>query len=203
MKSRFRLAWAIPIGVAVPLILLVALVGCKVGPDYKRPVVDAPGTFRRAASDTNAPDGSTSFGDVGWWNVFKDPQLSAYLKEALTNSWDIKIAASRVMQAEATARITHSQYFPSISAGGDLVTARSSEKGPVAIPPGVNPQRTYGDVVVSMSAYEVDLWGRIRRANEAARANLLATVEAQNVVRQTLVTQGATAYLELLELDLE
>jgi len=203
MRSGFRLAWGIPIAVAVPLILSVALVGCKVGPDYKRPVVDTPGTFRRAASDTNAPDGSASFGDVGWWNVFKDPQLSAYLKEALTNSWDIKIAASRVLQAEAAARITRSQYFPSISAGGDLVTARTSEKGPVAIPPGVNPQRTYGDVVVSMSAYEVDLWGRIRRANEAARANLLATVEAQNVVRQTLVTQVATAYLELLELDLE
>jgi len=179
------------------------LIGCAVGPDYKRPVVNTPDSFRRAASDSNAPAGANTFADLGWWETYKDPQLRAYLAEALTNSWDIKIAAARVLQAEATARITRSQFFPTVNAGGDLVTTRASEKGSVPFPSGANPQRGYGDVFVSMPGYEVDLWGRIRRANEAARANLLATVEAQRAVRQTLVADVATAYLELLELDLE
>ncbi len=177
--------------------------GCAVGPDYKRPAVDMPGAYRLAASDTNPPAGTGSFADLGWWDTFDDPQLRAYLAEALANSWDIKIAAARVLQAEAAARITRSQFFPTINAGGDIYTSRASQKGPVIVPSGLNPQRGYGDVFLSMSAYEVDLWGRIRRANEAARATLLATVEAQRSVRQTLVAEIAAAYLELLELDLE
>jgi multidrug efflux system outer membrane protein len=179
------------------------LAACAVGPNYKRPVVNAPDSYRRAASDDKAAAGTNTFADLGWWETYKDPQLRAYLTEALTNSWDIKIAAARVLQAEATARITRSQFFPTVNAGGDLITSRASEKGPVPFPSGANPQRGYGDVFVSMPGYEVDLWGRIRRANEAARANLLATVEAQRAVRQALVADVATAYLELLELDLE
>jgi multidrug efflux system outer membrane protein len=190
-------------GGIILLALLAALAGCAVGPDYKRPVVDSPGAFRRAASDTSAPSSTNSFADLGWWETFQDPQLTAYLAEALTNSWDIKIAATRVLQAEAAARITRSQFFPTINAGGDLPTSRASARGPIPIPDFDNPSKTYGDVFLSMPAYEVDLWGRIRRANEAARAQLFATVEAQRTVRQTLVAEVATAYLDLLELDLE
>jgi multidrug efflux system outer membrane protein len=179
------------------------LTGCAVGPDYKRPSVVEQDAFRRAATDTRAPAGTNSFADLGWWQTYRDPQLNAYIAEGLTNSYDIRIAAARVLQAEAQARITHSQFFPTVNVGGDLVTTRSSERGPVPIPPGLNPQRGYGDVFASMPAYEIDLWGRIRRANEAARAHLLATVEAQRAVRQTLVADIATAYLGLLELDLE
>jgi multidrug efflux system outer membrane protein len=184
-------------------VALLVLAGCAVGPNYKRPVVDSPEGFRRSATDTNAPTGTNSFADLGWWETFRDPQLTAYLAEALTNNWDTKIAAARVLQAEAVARITRSQFMPTINAGGDLVTSRASEEGPTPIPPGVNPRRDYGDVFLSMPAYELDLWGRIRRANEAARAQLLATVEAERTVRQTLVAQVATAYLDLLEFDLE
>ncbi len=184
------------------VLLLLALGGCAVGPDYKRPSVETPAAYRRAATDTNTAPETTSFADLGWWEVFKDPQLREYIAEALTNSWDVKIAAARVLQAEAAARVTRSQYFPTINAGGDLVTTRTSEKGPVPTS-GINPEKSYGDLFVSMSAYEVDLWGRIRRANEAARANLLASVEAQRAVRQMLVGDVAAAYLDLLELDLE
>jgi outer membrane protein, multidrug efflux system len=197
MKSILRHPFA-SIGIA-----LFVLAGCAVGPNYKRPVVDSPGAFRRSATDTNTSSGTNSFADFGWWETFQDPQLTAYLAEALTNSWDIKIAAARVLQAEAVARITRSQFMPTINAGGDLVTSRTSEKGPTPIPPGVSPRQEYGDVFLSMPAYELDLWGRIRRANEAARAQLLATVEAERTVRQTLVAQVATAYLDLLEFDLE
>lgn len=177
--------------------------GCAVGPNYKRPVVDTPDSYRRAASDTNAPSGTNTFADLGWWETFNDPQLTAYVAEALTNSWDIKIIAARVLQAEASLRITRSQFLPTVNAGGDVYTARASQTGPSAVPSGVNPQQNYGDAYLSMPAYEVDLWGRIRRASEASRARLLATTDAQRIVRQTLVAQVATAYLDLLELDLE
>lgn len=183
--------------------VLLLLAGCTVGPNYQRPAVDVPGTYRRAATDTNAFSGANSLGDLGWWAVYDDPQLRAYIAEALTNNWDIKIAAARVLEAEASAQVTRSQFFPSIIAGGDAYTSRVSQDGASLVPPHVNPEREYGDVFLSMPTYEVDLWGRIRRANEAARARLLESVDAQRVVRQTLVSQVATTYLSLLELDLE
>jgi len=195
---------ALPALAAVALVL--ALAGCAVGPNYQRPPVETPAAYRTAASgpaNPTGPAGTPSFADLGWWQVFGDPQLNAYLHEALTNNWDVRIAAARVLQAEASVKIARSQYFPSVQAGGDLSTTRASETGPTRIPAGVNPRSEYGDVFLSMSAYEVDLWGRIRRGNEAARARLLATVEAQNAVRQTLVAEVASTYLDLLELDLE
>jgi multidrug efflux system outer membrane protein len=198
-----RISSAASLATALSLVLLAALAGCAVGPDYQRPAVDAPAAYRTAASDTNAPAGTNTFADLGWWAVFGDPQLTSYISDALTNNWDIKIMASRVLQAEAALRIARSQFFPTVSAGGDLVTSRASQNGSTPIPAGVNPQQGYGDVFVGMSAYEVDLWGKLRRANEAARARYLATQDAQRTVRQTLVAQVATAYLALLELDYE
>ncbi len=182
---------------------MILLAGCAVGPDYQRPAVEAPAAYRTAASDTNASVGTNTFADLGWWAVFQDPQLSAYIGDALTNNWDIKIIAARVLQAQASLQVARSQFFPNLSAGGDLVTSRASQNGPSPIPSGANPQQNYGDVFAGMSAYEVDLWGKIRRANEAARARYLATEDAQRAVRQTLVAQVAAAYLALLELDYE
>jgi outer membrane protein, multidrug efflux system len=191
-------------GVLAVLCLGVTLLGgCAVGPNYQRPALDTPADYRTAASDTNAPAGTNTFADLGWWEVFQDAQLTAYLSEALTNNWDIKIAAARVLQAAASLQVTRSQFFPTVNAGGDLVTSRASEKGPSPVPSTLNPQRDYGDVFAAMPAYEVDLWGKLRRENEAARAQLLATQDAQRTVRQTLFAQVATAYLELLALDYE
>ncbi len=196
----FRISSAAALSSLLAFGLLAALAGCTVGPDYKRPTVETPATYHNPV-DATAPAGTNSFGDLGWWEVFQDHQLTAYLGEALTNNWDIKIAAARVLQAEAALRVTRSQYFPNVNAGGDWWTTRASEKGPSPVPSNLNPQREYGDVFASMPAYEVDLWGRIRRANEAARARLFATQDAQRTVRQTLVAQVATVYLELLALD--
>jgi len=181
----------------------ILIAGCTVGPDYRRPAMNTPQEYRAPEGVPDQPPVDVSFGDVHWWGTFNDPQLQAFIKEALTNSYDIQIAAARVLQAEAALRVTRSQFFPTINAGGDLVTSRASETGASEVPSGVNPQREYGDVFLSMPAYELDLWGRIRRASEASRALMLATEEAQRTVRQTLVAQVATAYLELLELDLE
>lgn len=186
------------------LCLAMALLGaCAVGPDYHRPAVDTPATFRTAASDARDLSDPASLADFHWAQVIQDPQLQAYIREALTNNWDVQIAVARVLQAEAAARVTRSQFVPTVVAGGDLTTTRASERGPTTIPSGIDPQKEYGDVYVSMPAYELDLWGRIRRAHEAARAQLLAAQVAQHTVRQTLVAQVATAYLNLLELDYE
>lgn len=179
------------------------LAGCAVGPDYERPSIETPGAYRRAASDSTILADAESFANLGWWEVFNDPQLSAYLAEALTNNWDVQIAAARVMQAEAVLGIARADFFPTVAAGGDLQTARASERGPTPIPPGISPQAEYGDLFASMAAYEVDLWGRIRRANEAARAELLASEASQRTVRQTLVANVASTYLDLLRLDYE
>jgi multidrug efflux system outer membrane protein len=183
--------------------LLAALAGCAVGPDYQRPALDTPATFRASSGSTTDLTSTNSLATLGWWEVMNDPQLQAYIAEALTNSWDIQIAAARILQAEAAARVTRSQFFPSVGAGADWNTTRASENGPGGVPAGSNPQRDYSSVYGTMAAYEVDLWGRIRRANEAARAQLFATEAAQQTVRQTLVAQVATTYLSLLELDQE
>jgi outer membrane protein, multidrug efflux system len=183
-------------------LLMLLLVGCKVGPNYLRPNVNPPAQFRRAASDRAISTTTNSFADLGWWNVYDDPQLRAYITEALTNSTDIRIAAARVLQAEAIARITRSQYFPEINAGGEIKTVRLSQRSG-EFPLGIKPEATFGDVFLFSPSYEVDLWGRIRRANEAAVARVLSAEWAQNTVRQTLVADVATIYLQLLTLDLQ
>ena len=196
-----RISSAATIASVLCPVLVAALAGCTVGPNYKRPAVDTPAGLSPRRPTSDAPSGTNSFADLGWWEVFEDPQLTAYVAEALTNNWDIKIAAARVLQAAASLQVTRSQFFPTVNAGGDWWTTRASQKGPSPIPSTLNPQRDYGDVFASMPSYEVDLWGKIRRANEASRAQLLATQDAQRTVRQTLVAQVATAYLELLALD--
>ncbi len=197
----FRTSRTATCATAFSLVLLAALAGCAVGPIYQRPALETPATFRAAGSETADLSATNSVADLGWWQVMPDPQLQAYIAEALANSWDIKIAAARVLQAEAIARVTRSQFMPTVGAGADWTTARTSENGPSGALP--NPQQDFGSVYGTMAAYELDLWGRIRRANEAARAQLLATEAAQQTVRQTLVAQVATAYLSLLELDHE
>ncbi len=203
-KSEFRFCqmrkrnWSVCLGLIAGLVFLAS--GCAVGPDYKRPEVDTPSIYRSAASDTRDLSEVKSLADLGWDEVFVDATLRGYINEALTNSWDIKAAAARVLQAEAGLRVTRSEFLPSISAGGDVVTSRTSERGPAGIS-SANAQHEYGDVYVAMSTYELDLWGRVRRATEAARARLLATEAAQDAVRQTLVTDVASTYLQLLQLD--
>jgi len=182
---------------------LVLAGGCAVGPDYQRPALAEPTAYRSADSGPDVTGTTPSFADLGWWQVFSDAQLQGYVQEALTNNWDLRIAAARVLQAEATARVARSQFFPNVGLGGDVAMSRASEVGPTPIPSGTDPTANYGTVYASMSTYEVDLWGRIRRSNEAARARLLASEAAQKVVRQQLVAAVAANYLELLQLDYE
>ncbi|MGO8838142.1 MAG: efflux transporter outer membrane subunit [Limisphaerales bacterium] len=190
-------------GVGTLGVAVFFLSSCAVGPNYKRPAIDTPDAYRTAGSDTNAPSGTNSLADLGWWQVFQDLQMTAYISEALTNNWDVKIAAARVLQAQGALGVARSQFFPTINAGGDLQYSRASQNGPAAPAAGMNPEAKYGDAYLFAPSYEVDLWGKIRRANEAARARYLASQDAQRIVRQTLVAQVAAAYLGLLELDYE
>jgi len=173
--------------------LLLSLTACKVGPNYKRPGVTLPDQYRGLAPDATTQAGAASFGDSKWATVFQDPVLEGLIKEALANNYDIRIAASRVAQAQAIVGVTRADQFPQVSAGGSIQNQRSGlyTGGP-----------TFDALGISMS-YIVDFWGQYRRATEAARAQLLATEYAQGVVRATLVSDVASSYFLLRQFDMQ
>jgi multidrug efflux system outer membrane protein len=148
-------------------------------------------------------EAGADLGSLHFSEVYPDEFLQGYIADALTNNWDVRIAVARVLQAEAAAQVTRSQFWPTLQAGGDLQTARASENMGNPLPAGVDSQREYGTLGLAMPAYEVDLWGRLRRSDEAARARLLAAEESRLTVQQTLVAQVASSYFQLLALDRE
>ena len=187
------------------------LTGCAVGPNYKRPTVDVPGTYRGSTPDTPAGADSQqvkseqakteqaklSLGDEKWWQVFEDPELQGLIRTALKNNYDIRIAAARVLQAQAQLGITRADQFPSVSGGGNITSEQSPQIGPIPAY-----EVTLGQLTAS-AAWNVDFWGKYRRATEAARATLLASEWARKAVTATLVANLATSYFQLRELDLE
>ena len=166
-----------------------------VGPDYVRPVVDVPAAFRyedREAQET---------ANTEWWKQFQDPVLDALIAEALANNKNIKIAAANIEQAAGVLMQTRSPLFPQIGYGGSGAQG-SAQARPDATPmPSIvpNPQTSYQ--VLASASWEIDLWGRIRRLSEAARAELLATEEARRGVILSLVSSVASNYIQLLGLD--
>jgi multidrug efflux system outer membrane protein len=196
------------------LAAIAALAGCTVGPNYKRPAVDVPLAYRAATADTPAGDHPTSdqpapqsaataptpvksFGDEKWWDVFQDRELQNLIRTALKNNYDVRIAATRVLQAQAQLGITRADQFPTLGVGGNIESQRNPKLGPI---PGY--EVTLGQVSAS-AAYNIDFWGKYRRATEAARATLLANEWAQKEVMATLVANVATAYFQLRQFDLE
>lgn len=178
------------------LLGLVGWAGCTVGPDYRRPDVAVPAAFRGQAA--GAPGGPDSIADLAWWKVFQDEQLQQLIRTALQTSYDVRIAAARVLDAQAQVVITRSFQFPSVNLSGNTVYTRiTGDRPPLTAEETFNPA---GSLDLS---WELDFWGRVRRATEAARAQLLATDEARHAVLTTLVSSVATAYLQLRELDLE
>jgi multidrug efflux system outer membrane protein len=173
----------------------VWLGGCAVGPDYKRPVVVSPAVFRGDSAPTN-----NSFADLDWWQVYKDPTLQALVREAFTNNYDLRIAVTRVEQARALAMQARSPFVPSLNYNGSISRGRNEAFGS----PFPNNASTMTSATATLNAFwEVDLWGRVRRLNEAARARLLASEEARHGVRMTLLGEVAADYFRLLELDQE
>jgi outer membrane protein, multidrug efflux system len=186
------------------LILLAVIVsllsGCMVGPKYRKPEVKPPAVFRADPAATPDPN---SLADLRWFEVFKDERLQELIRTALVQNYDLREAVARVSAARANLGITRSDQFPSITAGADMTTLRNSSSGSFPIPSGVSLDRTFGGVVLNLLSFELDLWGRLRRATEAARADLLAADENRKAVITTLVGDVAASYFDLLELDME
>jgi outer membrane protein, multidrug efflux system len=187
------------------LILLAVIVsllsGCMAGPKYRKPEVKAPAVFRADPAATPDPN---SLADLRWFEVFKDERLQELIRTALVQNYDLREAVARVNAARANLGITRSDQFPTIAAGADMTTLRNSTGGQFAgIGGGFARDRTFGTVVLNLLSFELDLWGRLRRATEAARADLLAAEENRKAVITTLVGDVAAAYFDMLELDME
>jgi multidrug efflux system outer membrane protein len=174
------------------LILLLCLGGCKVGPNYQRPPLDVPGQYRGTAPDLPQQPAGGPFGEMKWPTVYQDAALQALLKEALTNNYNIRIAASRIMQAQASLGITRANQFPTVEGFGSIQNEQSTP---------LFTGSPWLDTLGLQMNYIVDFWGQYRRATEAARANLLATQYAKNVVEITLISSIATTYFQLRQFD--
>src|SRR4051794_14939831 len=184
-------------------LLPLVLAGCMVGPNYNRPAIATPAGFR--APEPLPPDQAASLADLKWFQVFKDQQLQDLIRTALVRNYDLRDAVARVEAARASLGITRSEQLPNVAAGGAVEFNRLSRTGATPVSEAFlpNQNRTFGTAVLQLLSFEIDIWGRLRRATEAARANLLSDEEARKAVVTTLVGDVATSYLTLRELDYE
>lgn len=199
------------------LFLILFTTACAVGPNYKRPKVDVPGEYRGASPQDAAqpeagqqgsqPSGNLaqqastpaeqSLGDQKWWEVFQDPQLQELIRTALKQNYDVRIAAARIMEARAQLGITRADQLPTVNAGATGLNDRIPKTK-------LSPEtQTNFNVVGASMAWELDFWGKYRRATEAARANLLATEWARRAVTNSLVSDVAAAYFQLRAYDFQ
>src|SRR5579862_3323903 len=178
----------------------IVLAGCAVGPNYQRPTVQTPSSFRAPTPPASDP---ASLADLKWFEVFKDEKLQELVRTALVQNYDLRDAAARVEAARANLGITRSNQFPNLAASGGVDAFRFSRDGSQVIPASLYPsqQRVFGQAALNLLSFELDFWGRLRRATEAARANLLGAEENRKAVMTTLVSDVAAAYFSLRELD--
>ena len=184
-------------------LLTLMVIGCKVGPNYKRPVVDTPQSYRGALAPEIQPDATkASLATAEWPTLFEDTTLQRLIREALANNLDLRIAAQRVLQAQAQVGIARSQQMPTVSAGGSYSALQLPANLPPAKADGSPGTSFYdGGGFSATGAWNLDFWGMYRRQTEAARAELMATEWAQRATRSTLVESVAQAYFELRSLD--
>lgn len=175
-------------------IIVILLASCAIGPDYKRPDVEVPGTFInevKTAADT---------ANTKWWNQFNDPVLDKLIAEALANNKNVKIAAANIEQAAGALIQIRSPIFPQLNYSGVSQRSRLTELGATPLSPQVpNPQTSYQ--ALGAATWEIDLWGRVRRLTESAQASLLATEYAKRGVVLSLVGSVASSYVQLRGLD--
>src|SRR5579863_6645829 len=188
--------------IAIPM-AMGFLSSCTMGPNYRRPAVQTPQAFRAPPPPPDAQ--AASFADLKWWEVFRDEELQNLIKRALEQNYDLRIAVTRVEAAQANLGIARSDQFPQVSASGDVDFTRLSRNGAFPLPTALVPSqnRNWGQATLNLLSFELDLWGRLRRATEAARANLLSAEENRKAVVTTLVSDVATSYFTLRDLDAE
>src|SRR5271155_1364705 len=180
-------------GIFAAVSALIVVTGCMVGPNYHRPVVQTPGVYRDPSENPQAQAQAASFADLPWWQVFQDPQLQELIRTALKENYDLQLATERITAARAQVAITRSNLFPQVQGDANF----SGGKDP-------STQSKFNFLgLTADAAFQLDLFGRLRRATEASRAQLLATEDARNTVILTLVSDVASDYFTLLQLDLE
>jgi outer membrane protein, multidrug efflux system len=177
-------------------VVIVALAGCAVGPNYKRPIVNLPTDYRAAAPAQS--DSAASLGNEKWWDVYQDPVLAQLIHSALQQNYDVRIAATRVLEAQAQLGITRANQFPSASVGAGVFSQQNAKVSSLFPAYEVNAGQLNLSVI-----WNLDFWGKYRRQTEESRAQLLATKWGQQAVISSLVANVATAYFQLRALDAE
>jgi multidrug efflux system outer membrane protein len=179
----------------VIFVMVVSFVvsGCKVGPNYKRPTVQTPTEYRDLKDGPQVQPQVASYADLPWWQVFQDPTLQELIRTALKQNYDLQLATERINAGRAQVQITRSNLFPQVSGNGDFSGGKEH-----------NFQTTSNFLTLTAdAAFQLDFFGKLRRATEASRAELLATQDAQQTVILTLVSDVASDYFALLQLDLQ
>ena len=181
---------------AMIVLAVVLLAGCAVGPDYKRPAVDVPQSFR--FEDKEAKD----LANTAWWEQFNDPVLNDLIQIALQENKDVKVAAARIEQFMGQYVTTRAAFFPQIGAGASGGMQRATENGFAPLSSGVKNPNDYWEIFLNGN-WEIDIWGKIRRATEAARAGILSSEEGRRAVILSLVAAVAGTYVDLRDADRE
>ena len=185
-SNLMRSFWAV--------VLCLALGGCLVGPDYRRPVLDTPQDWRFGEKETR------ELADTAWWEQFRDPVLNELIAVALRENKDLKIAAARVEEFRGRYGVVRAAQFPRAGAGASVSGERSTGRGQTPLPASApNPTELYQANV--FASWEIDLWGKLRRGSEAARADFIASEEGKRSVVLSLVASVAGAYVNLRDLD--
>ena len=178
---------------ALAMVAAASMASCTVGPDYRRPDIDVPAAWRLDTAE------ATQISNIAWWDQFEDPVLSNLVRVALANNKDLKIATANVDQAAAQYGIVRSAQFPEVNANASAERERASQTAAVSIPPG---KQIFNNYTVNLSAtFELDVWGRLRRATESAQASLLASEQGRGTVVLTIVATVASGYIQLRALD--
>ena len=169
------------------------IAGCSVGPNYHRPSVQSPTTYRDLSESPQVQAQAASYADLPWWQVFQDPQLQELIRTALKQNYDLQLATERINAGRAQLAVTRSSLFPQVNSNGDFSGGKDH-----------NSQLKSNFLTLTAdAAFQLDFFGKLRRATEAARAELLATEDARQVVILTLVSDVASDYFALLQLDLQ
>src|SRR5258707_3808352 len=186
----------------IALIVVSLLAGSVAGQKkYERPAVKTPDRFRGA--DAVSPTGQASIGDLKWFEVFQDEALQKLVRTAMDQNYDLRLAVARINAARANVGLARSNQFPQFDVGADLTTTRTSANSGAGASGQAGRSRSFGEVLLSLLTFEVDLWGRRRQQTKAARAQLVSTEEDRKTVATVVVSDVATNYCNLLELDSE
>ena len=182
-------------------LIIISLVSSTLAQTYQLPQVQKPSTFRGAEENTVADQ--NSIGDLKWFEVFKDPELQTLVRTAMVQNYDLRSAVVRINAARANLGLARSEQFPQFEIGTDLTTSRTSSNGQFSSSGQGGRSQSFGSVFLNLLSFELDVWGRLRNQTKAARAELRASEEDRKTVMTTVVSDVATGYFSLLELDSE